>query len=89
MPLFGDGGCFEWQACKISCTSPSRRSLFFHAAMQEGCMKGGASASSNFDLTLPEIKDHACKEETQRTFFFFFFGRPNFSDSLRKEGAIL
>lgn len=54
---------------KISCTSPSRRSLFFHAAMQERCMKGGASASSNFDLTLPEIKDHACKEGTQRTFF--------------------
>lgn len=55
-------------------------------------MKGKESTlAAQFDLTSSEIKDCACKEGSQGTFFFFFFraGDQNFFTLLLKNRILL
>lgn len=75
-------GDVEWQ--NASDFPQSLPSLFFHAViLKQHERQRGSTLAAQFDLTSSEIKDRACKEGSQGT--FFFCGRPNFSHCVTKE----
>lgn len=64
-------GDVEWQ--NASDFPQSLPSLFFHAGiLKRHERQRGSTLAAQFDLTSSQIKDPACIEESQGTFFFFF-----------------
>jgi len=77
-------GDAEWQ--NASDFPQSLPSLFFHAViLKRHERQRGSALAAQFDLTSSKIKDRACKEGSQGTFFLFFCGRPNFSHYVTEE----
>lgn len=74
-------GDVEWQ--NASDFPQSLPSLFFHAViLKQHERQRGSTLAAQFDLTSSEIKDRACKEGSQGT---FFVGDQTFSHYVTKE----
>lgn len=80
-------GNVEWQ--NASDFPQSLPSLFFHAMiLKRHERQRGSTLAAQFDLTSSEIKDRACKEGSQGT-FFFLVGDQTFRTMLLKNTILL